>query len=93
MDKRSLQLQKSSLKIRELTLKEIQASNAAKAKEKEEEASILANTEANLFLGECSVLSQLMVEESWEEVEDEVISNAIRNLSKWQDQLNVIERS
>ena len=93
MEKKSLELQEATLKLQQLSYQEKKASAAAKVKEKEEEAIVLAETEANLFLGECSVLGQLMTEESWEEVDDEVISNAIRNLSKWQDQLNAIERS
>ena len=62
-------------------------------REKQTEAEVLAETEGNLFLGEVSVLGGMMLDENWEEVEDETIGNGMRNLSKWQDQVNIIERS
>ena len=44
-------------------------------------------------LGECSVLGDMMAtEKDWEEVADEEVSNAMRNLNKWQDQMNNVER-
>ena len=54
---------------------------------------LLAQTEANLLLGEISVLGDIMIEENWEEVDDETVGHAMRNLSKWQDQMNIVERS
>ena len=93
VEKRQLEIQEASLKLQEQTLAEKQASNAAKLKEKEQEAVVLAQTESNAFLGECSVLGQLMADEDWSEVDDEIIGSAMRNLSKWQDQMNTIERS
>ena len=92
-EKRSLDIQEKSLKLQELTLKEKQASNSAKVKEKEQEALVYSQTESNAFLGECSVLGQLVVDEVWTDVDDEVIGSAMRNLSKWQDQMNIVERS
>ena len=52
--KRQLEIQEASLKLQEQTLAEKQASNAAKLKEKEQEAVVLAQTESNAFLGECT---------------------------------------
>ena len=88
LQKRSLQIQEASLKVQELALKEKQSSNALKAKEKEDEALVFAETESNIFLGEVSVLGELMLEEDWTTVDDLVIGNAMRNLTKCQDQMN-----
>ena len=32
-----------------------------------------------------------MEDEDWEDVDDEAVSSAMRNLSKWQDQMTIIE--
>ena len=51
----------------------------------------MTETEGNTFLGECSLLGDLMEDEDWEDVDDEAVSSAMRNLSKWQDQMTIIE--
>ena len=89
-DRRSMD---ALLKLQELTLQEKQKSNAVKSKEKEDDSNVLAESEGNLFFGECSVFGDMMTDENWEEVEDEVISQGVRNLAKWQEQWNQIERS
>ena len=57
---RSLEIQEASLKLQELTLQEKKDSTATKEKEKAAEDLVLAETEANFFLGECSVLGDIM---------------------------------
>ena len=47
LEKRSLEIQEAALKLQELSLKEKQLSNAAKVKEKEDESSVLVDTESN----------------------------------------------
>ena len=90
---RSLQIQEAALKLQELSLREQQQTNAGKVQDKADEDRILAETESNLVLGECSVLGDMMAtEKDWEEVADEEVSNAMRNLNKWQDQMNNVER-
>ena len=81
-EKRILDIQEQTLKLQELTLKEKQKSSHAKEQDKKEESLVLAETEANLFLGECSVLSDIMPEDDWKEADDGVISDAVRRLSK-----------
>ena len=93
MEMRSLEIQEAALKLQQLSLAEKQKSSAAKEKEKADENLILADTESNIFLGECSVLGDLMADENWKEVEDETVSNAMRNLTKWQDQMSSIDRA
>ena len=91
---RSLAIQEASLKLQELSLKEQQKVNADREANKKEEARIMAETEGNLVLGECSVLGDLLLDVSdWDDVEDEVVADAMRNLDKWQEQMNVLERS
>ena len=93
MEKRTLELQEMSLKVQELTLKETQAVNAAQVNEKQIEAGLRADMEQNSFLGEVSVLDEIMLDEKWEEVDDETIASAMRNLAKWQEQIIIIERA
>ena len=90
---RSLEIQEASLKLQELTLQEKKDSTAAKEKEKAAEDLVLAETEANFFLGECSVLGDIMADEDWEAADDDIVSGAMRNLTKCQEQMNTIERA
>ena len=87
-EKKSQEIQKDILAVQQLTLQEKQK----KTKLREDDSKFLAQTEANLFFGESSVLCDMMPDENWSEVEDEVISQGMRNLAKWQDQWNQIER-
>ena len=87
-EKKSQEIQKDILAVQQLTLQEKQK----KSKLREDDSKFLAKTEANLFFGESSVLCDMMPDENWSEVEDEVISQGMRNLAKWQDQWNQIER-
>ena len=93
MDRKSLALKEKSINLKELRLQGEQDALATQVREKEEDARVLAETEQNSFLGEVSVLSDIMPDEDWEEIDDEAVGNAMRNLSKWQDQMNRIERS
>ena len=93
IDKRNLEFQKASLDFQQLTLEDRQQASAAQVQDKAEESRILAETESNTFLGECSVLGDLVADENWEEADDETVSGAMRQLSKWQDQMTIIERS
>ena len=91
---RSLEIQEAALKIQELSLKEQQVANSDRAREKAEEGIMLADTEANLLLGECKVLGDMMIlETDWTEAADEVVANAMRHLDKWQEQMNHVERA
>ena len=92
-DKRNLEIQEALLAVQQLTLQEKQKSNATKTKVREDDSKCLAETEGNLFFGECSVLGDMMADENWQEVDDEVVSQGMRNLAKWQEQWNQIERS
>ena len=49
--------------------------------------------EQNSFLGEVSVLDEIMPVEKWDEVDDETIASAMRDLAKWQEQIIIIERA
>ena len=93
IDKRNLEFQKASLDFQQLTLEDRQQASAAQVQDKAEESRILAETESNTFLGECSVPGDLVADENWEEADDETVSGAMRQLSKWQDQMTIIERS
>ena len=90
---RSLEVQELTLKVQQLTLQQKQEVNNAKKQGKVEEDLVMAETEANSFLGECSVLGDIMMDENWAEVEDETVSNAMRAINKWQDQWNRVERA
>ena len=92
-ERESLEIQRATLKLQELIFEEKKDAYATRAQEKSEEDKVLAETEANLFLGECSVLGDMMIDETWEAVEDDEISSAMRSLSKWQEQWNCVERS
>ena len=92
-EKRSMDLQERTLTLQELSLKQNQSVNAAQINEKQTEAGLMADMEQNSFLGEVSVLDDIMPDENWVEVEEETVSSAMRNLVKWQDQMNVIERA
>ena len=75
-------------------MKEQQEANKKREEEKANEARIMAETEGNLVLAECSVLlDMLSVESDWETVDDEIVSTAMRDLVRWQDQMNSLERS
>ena len=91
---RSLQIQEAALKLQEMSLKEQQHASAEKVREKSAQDMLLAESEANILLGECSVLGDMVTDEAdWEVVEDDVVENAMRNLGKWQDQMNNVERA
>ena len=91
---RSLVVAEATLKVQELTLKDQQEIRAEKAQDKADEASSLPETEANLVMGECSVLGDMLTAEGdWSEADDAVIGNAMRNIAKWQEQMNTVERA
>ena len=93
MEKKSLEIQERVLKVQEQSFQEQQKHSAAKVNEKEAEDLLVASTEANLFLGECSVLGDIMADENWEEADDETVGKAMRSLGKWQEQMSSIDRS
>ena len=93
MDRSTLEYYQSNMEFQQLNLKEKQQAAAVQERDKSEESRILAETESNTFLGECSVLGDLMIDETWEAVDDETVSSAMRNLSRWQDQMTIIERA
>ena len=92
-EKKNIELQEKSLKLKEQSLQEKQKVIASQQQDKENESLIMTKTESNLFLGEISVLGDMLIDEDWLEVDDETVSNAMRNLSRWQNQMNVVERA
>ena len=57
---RNVQIAEASLKLQQLSLKEQQEVRAEKAQKEAEENRVLPETEANLVLGECSVLGDIL---------------------------------
>ena len=57
-----MEVQQLGLKYQELALKETQQGATNRQQEKQEEDLVMAETEANSFLGECSLLGDIMVE-------------------------------
>ena len=54
----------------------------------------MAESEGSLVLAECSVFTDMLtVVSDWEEVDDEKITDAMRSLDKWQQQMNILERT
>ena len=92
MEKQTMEVNRSTMQFHQLSLDQMQKTNNTQVVDKAAQDRILAETESNTFLGECSVLGDLMIDEDWEEVEDETVSNAMRCISKWQDQMTSIER-
>ena len=91
---RSLEIQEASLKLKELSLKEQQDSRDKDTRDKAAADLLLVDAEANLLLGECSVLGDMLTEIlDWEGVDDDVVEDAMRNLGKYQDQMNQVERT
>jgi hypothetical protein len=93
MDRQTLEFYRATMEFQKLSLQDQRNIHADQQQNKYEESRILAETEANTFLGECSVLGDIMTDETWDEVDDETVSDAMRKLSKWQDQMTSIERS
>ena len=93
VDKRTLEIQEETLKLKQKSLDEKQKLETSKQNEKLEESRLAAETEANLVLGECSVLGDIMPDKEWKDLDDNEISEAVRNIAKWQDQMLRIERS
>lgn len=79
---KALEVSQLSLKYQELGIKHQQDEATTRQEEKQEENIVMAETEANTFLGECCLLGDIMVERNWTEVEDETVSNAMRSFSK-----------
>ena len=90
---KSLKIQEALLLLQQQTLEEKQKSNAEKIKDREADVRCLADEEKNLFFGECSVLEDIMPDEDWTVVDDDVISQNMRSLSKWQEQWCQLERA
>ena len=77
-----------------MSLKEQQQIRAERTLKEAENIRVLPQTEANLVHGECSVLGDMLTEvDDWENVDDEVVGNAMRMLARWQDQMNSVERA
>ena len=53
---------------------------------------MLADSKSNEFYGETSVMGDLLMEEDWENTDNISVSQAMRLISSWQSQINVIER-
>ena len=92
MEKNTIEYHQKSLEIQVQSLKEQQQAKEVQQQEKIKQDEVLAETESNTFLAECRVLEDLMPDETWEEMEDEDIGKAMREMSKWQDQITNLER-
>lgn len=92
-EQRKLELQEQAVKFQELTLQEKQRKHTTQQQEKNREAEVLEETEANLFLGECSVLGDMIPDEAWDQAEDNEVAEAVRNLPKYEEQWAKIERA
>ena len=93
IEKESIETQKKLVELKELSIKEKQNIQAASKQEKRAESLLLSDTEANIVLGECSVMGDMMPDEDWVEAEDTVVAEAVRNLAKWHDQWIRVERA
>ena len=91
LERQTMEVHKSTMEFHQISLDQMQKTSTAQGIDKAEQDRIMAETEGNTFLGECSVLGDLMEDEDWEDVDDEAVSSAMRNLSKWQDQMTIIE--
>ena len=74
LQQKTLELQQLTLKVHELTMEHQQEETNTRQEEKQEENLVMAETEANTFLGECSLLGDIMMEKIWTEVEDETVA-------------------
>ena len=91
---RMLEIQEASLILQQQTLKEQQSINSRRELEKKQEDENMAESEGSLVLAECSVFTDMLtVVSDWEEVDDEKIADAMRSLDKWQQQMNILERT
>ena len=80
--------------MQQQTLKEQQSINSRRELEKKQEDENMAESEGSLVLAECSVFTDMLtVVSDWEEVDDEKITDAMRSLDKWQQQMNILERT
>ena len=60
-----MEIQEKTLQLKELSIQEKQKTQTAEQLAKQTDSLILAETEANLILGECSVLGDLMPDKDW----------------------------
>ena len=87
LERQTMEVHKSTMEFHQLSLDQIQKTSTVQVVDKAEWQRLRATP----FLGECSLLGDLMEDEDWEDVDDEAVSSAMRNLSKWQDQMTIIE--
>ena len=81
------------MKLQELNINTQQKTSEQQAVEKATKEILTAEGEANMLLGECSVMGDMMgIVVDYEEAEDDVISSGMRSLVVWQEQMNTIER-
>ena len=92
LDRQTMEVNKSTMQFHQLSLDQMQKTSNTQVADKTKQSEIMAETESNTFLGECSVIGDMMDDEDWEQADDETVSNAMRKLSKWQDQMTSIER-
>ena len=91
---RTLEIQEETLKLQELSINNAKQTSEQQRLEQETSDLLSAESEANILIGECSVLGDMMgLEIDWESADDDVIGNGMRNLAGWQEQMNTIERS
>ena len=87
---RSLDVQEIASQVQEMSLNNTRQQQV----EKNTRDLLAAEAEANILMGECSLLGDMMgLETDWEEADDDSVSTGMRSLSKWQEQMNTIERA
>ena len=91
---RTLEIQEATLKLQELSINNAKVVSDQQRTAKTCEDLLSAESEANILMGECSVLGDMMgLEVDWHDADDDVISNGMRSMAGWQGQMNTIERA
>ena len=91
---RALEIHETTLQLQQLSINDAKETAKQQQLEKESRELLSAEAEANILMGECSVLGDMMgLEVNWEDAEDNVISNGMRSMARWQEQMNTIERA
>ena len=83
-------------KMLELQMEQLKLQKAVTSKAAEDKANkgiLLAETKANQFFGETNVMGDLLMEENWEETDNSTVSQAMRLINSWQNQMNQVERT
>ena len=72
-----MEVHKSTMDVHQLSLDQMQKTSTAQVADKAEQDRIMAETEGTTFLGECSVLADLMKDENCEDSCCPIIAKAL----------------